>query len=99
MHPVTRVVPSIEVGTTSTGDFVSHDHRVGEGFECVVQLTETIKAKQQATELVFPGEQPLDGPKALLEDGRVEALLAASLRGFTSARVLGNIGNHAPVED
>jgi hypothetical protein len=31
------------------------DHRIGNGFECVVQLTETFKAQQQAPELVFPG--------------------------------------------
>jgi hypothetical protein len=51
MHPVTRVVPSIEVGTTSTGDFVSHDHRVGKSFERVVNLTQVFEAKQQAAEL------------------------------------------------
>src|SRR5580704_17166448 len=37
------------------------DHRIGNGFECVVQLTETLRAQQQAPELVFPGELPLDG--------------------------------------
>ena len=29
------------------------DHRIGEGLECVVQLTEAIKAKQQPPELVL----------------------------------------------
>ena len=32
------------------------DHRVGEGLEGVVQLTEAIKAKQQPPELVFPSK-------------------------------------------
>jgi hypothetical protein len=36
------------------------DHRVGKGFEGVVQLTDALKAKQQAPELVFPGKQPLE---------------------------------------
>ena len=41
------------------------DHCIGKGFECVVQLTETFKAQEQAPELVFPGEQPLDGTEPL----------------------------------
>ena len=32
------------------------DHRVSEGLEGVVQLTDTVKAKQQTPELVFPGK-------------------------------------------
>ena len=32
------------------------DHRVGEGLECVVQLTEAIKAKQQPPVLVSPSK-------------------------------------------
>ncbi|MEA2855498.1 MAG: hypothetical protein QOE02_5568 [Rhodospirillaceae bacterium] len=37
------------------------DHRIGKGLQCVVQRTEGIKAQQQAPELNFTGEQPLDG--------------------------------------
>ena len=36
------------------------DHRIGKGLECIVQPTETIKAKQEPPELVFPSEHPLD---------------------------------------
>jgi hypothetical protein len=32
------------------------DHRVSEGFEGVVQFTDTVKAQQQTPELVFPGK-------------------------------------------
>jgi hypothetical protein len=64
---------------------VSHDHRIGKDFECVVQLTETFKAQQQAPELVFPGEQPLDGTEPLFEDGRIEPGLAASLGSLSTA--------------
>jgi hypothetical protein len=32
------------------------DHRIGEGFEGVVQPTEAIKAKEQPPELVLPSE-------------------------------------------
>src|ERR1700694_4987223 len=99
MHPVTRVVPSIEVGTTSTGDFVSHDHRIGKDFECVVQLTETFKAQQQAAELVFPGEQPLNGTEPLFEDCRIEQRLAASFGSFSTARIRVDIGNHVAIEN
>ena len=42
------------------------DHRVGQGFERVVQFADTLEAQQQAMELVFPGEEPLDGAKAFL---------------------------------
>src|SRR5260370_2570253 len=87
MHPVTRVVPSIEVGTTSTGDFVSHDHRISQSFKCVVQLAEAIEPKQQAPELVFPTEQPLDRIAPLFEDGGIEERLAASLWCFAATGV------------
>src|ERR1700726_2253086 len=99
MHPVTRAVPSIEVGTTSTGDFVSHDHRIGERLERVVQLTEELEAKQQTPKLVFPGELGLDSAKPLLEDGRIEVPLVASLWCFTATPVFGNIGTHVQVEN
>jgi hypothetical protein len=63
------------------------NHRVGESFERVVDLTQVLEAKQQAAELVLPGKDTFDGPKALLEDSRIKALLAAPLRGFTPARI------------
>ena len=65
------------------------DHRVRESLERVVDLAQVLEAKQKAAELILPGKDTLDGPKALLEDGRIEVLLAAPLRRFTSARVLG----------
>jgi hypothetical protein len=61
------------------------DHRIGKDLECVAQLTETFKAQQQAPELVFPGEQPLDGTEPLVEDGRIEPGLAASLGSLSTA--------------
>jgi hypothetical protein len=61
------------------------DHCIGKGFECVVQLTETFKAQEQAPELVFPGEQPLDGTEPLFEDGRIEPGLASSLGSLSTA--------------
>jgi hypothetical protein len=61
------------------------DHRIGNGFECVVQPTETFKAQQQAPELVFPGEKPLDGTEPLFEDGRIKPGLASSLGLFPAA--------------
>ena len=41
------------------------DHRVSEGLECIVDRAQTLEAKQQAPELVLPGEDPLDGPEAV----------------------------------
>ena len=55
------------------------DHRIGQGFKCVVQWAEACEPKQQAPALVFPAEQPLDRIEPLFEDGGIEARLAASL--------------------
>src|ERR1700680_3693433 len=99
MHPVTRVVPSIEVGTTSTGDFVSHDHRISQSFKCVAQLVEAIEPNQQAPELVFPTEQPLDRIEPLFEDGEIEQRLAASLWCFAATGVWIDVGNHPQIEN
>ena len=44
-----------------------------------MHLTDSLEAKQQTAELVLPGKDALDGAKALLEDGLIEALLATTL--------------------
>lgn len=49
-----------------------------------MQLAEAIEPKQQAPELVFPTEQPLDCIEPLLEDGGIEVRLAASLWCFVA---------------
>ncbi|SAL36484.1 hypothetical protein AWB69_03494 [Caballeronia udeis] len=56
------------------------DHRIGERLERVVQVAQTLEAQQQAAELVFPGEDALDGAEAFIENGRVEKRLATALR-------------------
>jgi hypothetical protein len=43
------------------------DHRIGQGLECVVDLTEAVEAKQQAPEPVFPSEHSVD--RAWIKDG------------------------------
>ena len=48
------------------------DHRIGEGLERVVQLTDAIKANEQALEFVFPSKHPLDGAEPFFKDGRIE---------------------------
>src|SRR3978361_2204481 len=48
------------------------DHRVGEGFDRVVEPSDALEAQQQPAELVFPGKDPLNYPEPLLEDGRLE---------------------------
>jgi len=60
------------------------DHRISQGLECVVQLTEAIESKQQAAELIFPAEHTLDGVEPLFENGGVEKRFAASLGGFST---------------
>lgn len=51
------------------------DHRIGQGFECVVQSADVLEAQQQAPELVFPGEYALNGAKAFFEFGGLLDLL------------------------
>ena len=75
------------------------DHRVGQGLERIVQPADAFKAQQQPAELVLPGKHPLDGAEALLEDGRLEDRLAASLRLLPAARIGVDVGNHAAIED
>src|SRR5260221_2413149 len=75
------------------------DHRIGESFECVVQLTEAIEAKQQSPELVFPSEHPFDRPESLFKNSRLEERLAASLGSFSAARIRVDVGNHAAIEN
>ena len=43
------------------------DHRVGEGFEGVVQSAEAIKAKQQPPKLVLPSKHSFNRSKSFFE--------------------------------
>ena len=70
------------------------DHRICQGFECVVQLTEAIEPKQQAPELVFPAKHTLDSMEPLFENGRVEKRFSASLGGFSTAGIRVDIWDH-----
>ena len=64
-----------------------------------MHVTDAFKARLQAAKFIFPGEHALNGAKALFKDRRIEAALATALRGFASTRVLGNVGNHAAIEN
>ena len=75
------------------------DQRVGQGFEGVVQFAEAIEAQQQAAELVFPGEDPLDGAKAFFKDGGIEERLAPAPGSFPATRIGVDVGRHAAIED
>jgi len=43
------------------------DHRIGQGFEGVVQLVEAFEPKQQAAKFIFPAKHPLYGIESLFE--------------------------------
>ena len=75
------------------------DHRIGQGFEGVLQLAEAIEPKQQASKFIFPAKYPLDGIEPLFKNGRVEEWLAASLGGYSTAGVRVDIGNHPAIEN
>jgi hypothetical protein len=48
-------------------------------------LAEAIEAKQQAPELIFPGEHPFDRPEALFKNSRLEERLASALGLFSTS--------------
>jgi hypothetical protein len=64
-----------------------------------VQLAESFESMQQATELVFPTEHPLDGIEPFFENGCIEQWLAASLGGSSAAAVGIDVGDHLAIED
>ena len=57
------------------------DHRVGDGFERVVQFADALETKQQSLELVFPAEDPLNGVESLLEKGGIKHWFGSALWG------------------
>jgi len=75
------------------------DHRIGQGFERIVQRADALEAQQQAPEFIFPGEHALDGAKALFEDGGIEQRLAATLGCFPGAWIRIDVGRHAAIEN
>jgi hypothetical protein len=75
------------------------DNRIGQGFESVMQLTYPLKPEEKAAELILPAKHPLDRIEPLFEYGSIEERLAASLGGFSTARIGVNIGCHAAIEN
>jgi hypothetical protein len=69
--PARSAVILLLVSTLMLSSMPQIDHRVGESLERVVDLAQVLEAKQKAAELVLPGKDTFDGPKALLEDGRI----------------------------
>ena len=86
-------------GRLTLAEMPQVDHRIGQRFECVVQLAEAIETKQQAAELIFPAEHTLDGVEPLFENGGVEKRFAASLESFSTAGICVDIGNHPAIEN
>ena len=86
-------------GRLTLAEMPQVDHRIGQRFECVVQLAEAIATKQQAAELIFPAEHTLDGVEPLFENGGVEKRFAASLESFSTAGIRVDIGNHPAIEN
>ncbi len=75
------------------------DHRISQGLERVVQLTEAIESKQQAPELVFPAKHTLNGMEPLFENGGVEKRFPTSLGGFSTAGIRVGIWDHPAIEN
>lgn len=75
------------------------DQGIGERFEGVMHLAETLETVQQVAELVFPGEDALNGAKPLFEYRLLEEGLAASFGLFSGTWVRVDIGNHAAIEN
>ncbi len=64
------------------------DHRIGQGFEGVVQLAEAFEPKQQAAKVIFPAKYPLYGIKSLFENGCFDAVFAGSVLKLHEANLL-----------
>ena len=64
-----------------------------------MQLAYPLKPKQKAVEFILPAKHPLDRIEPLLEDGCIEERLAASLGGFSTARIGVDVGDHAAIEN
>jgi len=63
------------------------DHRVRQTFQGVMQLTNPFKA-QQASKLILPSEDSLDGVKPFLKDGRSELAYVHAWESFCRADFL-----------
>ena len=61
-------------------------------------MLDTFKSKQQSFELVFPGKSAFDAHPQRMNRG-VEEPLAPALGTLTVARILGDVGNQAGIED
>ena len=86
-------------GRLTLAEMPQVDHRIGQRFECIVQLAEAIETKQQVAELIFPAEHTLDRVEPLFENGGVEKRFAASLESFSTAGIRVDIGNHPAIEN
>jgi hypothetical protein len=75
------------------------DHRIGQGLECVVELTEAIKTKQQSPELVFPSKHAFNRREAFLKYRQFKEPLAASLGLLSTTRIRVDVGDHAAIEN
>jgi hypothetical protein len=77
-HGAARRNP-ITAGSSALAIVPEIDHRIGQGLECVVELTEAIKTKQQSPEFVFPSKHAFNRREAFLKDRQLKEQLAASL--------------------
>src|SRR5476651_2473084 len=75
------------------------DQRIGKRLERVVHVTDAFEAQQQTAKLILPGEDAFNGPEALLEDGWIKVSLSTAFRCLASTGVLGDVRNHAAIED
>ena len=98
-----EVQPTLGESTTASkltlAEAPQVDHRIGQNFEGVMQLTYALKPKQKAAELILPTEHPLNRIEPLFEYGSVEERLAASLGDFSTTRIGVNVGYHAAIEN
>lgn len=62
-------------------------------------VIDTFEAQQQTEVLIFRGNDALDSPEALVEDGRIKELLATVRRCFAATRVLRNVRRYATIEN
>ena len=75
------------------------NHSVSQALKGIVELTDALEAKQQASKLIFPSKDSLNGEKAFFIKVPFEKPLASTLESFSSTRIFRNIRDHSKIED
>jgi hypothetical protein len=81
-----------------TAELTQIDQRIGQHLHAIVPTLEVRKTEQQPFELIFPGKGAFDSQAQRME-GSVEQPLAPAHGALAVARILGDVGEQARIEN